>query len=56
MNEHILYVLRWAALAIPGAWLLQQARKRIRNYYVAMMLSQAALGWVVYYLDRWILQ
>ncbi len=53
--RYILYVLRWMALAIPGAWCLVQARKVIPNTYAAMIVSQGLLGAAVYFVDRWIL-
>ncbi len=50
--QHSIYTFRWIALAIPGAWFLLQVQKRIKNTYVAMVVSQGMLGAAVFFLDR----
>lgn len=58
--EHFLYTLRWIILAIPGAilldWTSRVLYKRGMTYkwslYLAMLLTQAGLGFTVYYLDK----
>ncbi len=50
--QHSLYILRWIALAIPGAMFLLQVQKRIKNTYWAMIVSQGILGAMVYFLDK----
>jgi len=56
VGRYILYILRWVALAIPGAWFLVQVQKVISSTYLAMICSQGILGAVVYFIDRWIFQ
>lgn len=51
---HLLYILRWAVLAIPGAWLLAQVEERVAGRYKPMLISQVTLGAVVFFVDRWI--
>jgi len=45
--QHGVYIMRWVALAVPGAWFLVQVQKRIKGTYAAMVVSQAILGMVV---------
>lgn len=54
MIKYLLYVLRWAVLAIPGALFFNKVRQLlgIENVYVAMIISQAAMGAMVYFVDR----
>ena len=54
MVKYFLYVLRWIALAIPGALFFNQVKEifNIQNVYLAMLISQAILGAMVYFLDR----
>ena len=54
MVKYFLYVLRWIALAIPGALFFNQVKEifNIQNVYLAMLISQAMLGAMVYFLDR----
>ena len=40
MRSYVLYVLRWMALAVPGAWFLVQVQNVIENTYLAMVISQ----------------
>lgn len=51
-KKHAIYVLRWALLAIPGTYVLAVAQKYIANLYVAMIVSQAVLGYFVYFIDK----
>ena len=50
--RYALYVLRWAVLAIPGAWFLIQVQAVIQNTYIAMLTSQAILGAIIYFVDK----
>lgn len=52
--KYLLYVLRWTVLAIPGALFFNQVRQilDIQNVYVAMIISQALMGAMVYFVDR----
>lgn len=50
--RYILYVARWAALAIPGAVLMDIVLGWNFNVYVSMVGTQALLGSVVYHLDK----
>jgi hypothetical protein len=52
--KYLLYVLRWIVLAIPGALFFNQVKEilNIQNVYIAMLVSQAILGAMVYFLDR----
>ena len=54
MIKYTLYVLRWTVLAIPGALFFNKVRELldIDNVYVAMVISQAMMGAMVYFLDR----
>lgn len=54
MAKYLLYVLRWTVLAIPGALFFNQVREilDIQNVYVAMIISQALMGAIVYFVDR----
>jgi hypothetical protein len=54
MIKYLLYVLRWVVLAIPGAMFFNKVREilNVENVYVAMVISQALMGAMVYFLDR----
>ncbi len=53
VKRWVLYVLRWAALAVPGAWLLAQVQAAMPGHsYWAMILSQVTLGGGVFFVDR----
>ncbi len=54
MIKYILYVLRWTVLAIPGALFFNKVREllHIDNVYLAMIISQAMMGAMVYFVDR----
>ena len=54
MIKYLLYVLRWTVLAIPGALFFNKVRELlgIENVYVAMIISQAVMGAMVYFVDR----
>jgi len=54
MVKYLLYVLRWVILAVPGALFFTNVRKilGIENVYAAMVISQAMMGAMVYFLDR----
>lgn len=50
--RYCIYILRWIALAIPGAYFLTLVQGYIQATYPAMMISQAILGAVVYHVDK----
>jgi hypothetical protein len=52
--KYLLYVLRWVVLAVPGALFFNKAREilGIENVYAVMVISQAVMGAMVYFLDR----
>jgi hypothetical protein len=52
--KYLLYVLRWIVLAVPGALFFNKVREifGIDNVYVAMVISQALMGAMVYFADR----
>ena len=54
MAKYFLYVGRWVVLAIPGALFFNKAREilGIENVYAVMVISQAVMGAMVYFLDR----
>src|SRR5512145_1457965 len=54
MLKYFLYILRWIVLAVPGALFFNEVRRifGIENVYVAMVISQAVMGAVVYFADR----
>ncbi len=54
MLKYLLYVLRWIILAIPGALFFNKAKEilGIENVYLVMVISQAVMGAMVYFLDR----
>ena len=54
MIKYLLYVLRWVILAVPGALFFDNARRLlgIENVYTAMVISQAMMGAMVFFLDR----
>ncbi|OPY77083.1 MAG: hypothetical protein A4E65_02918 [Syntrophorhabdus sp. PtaU1.Bin153] len=54
MVKYALYVLRWVVLAVPGALFFNKVREifGINDVYVAMIISQAIMGGMVYFLDR----
>ncbi len=54
-KKYFLYVTRWVVLAIPGALLLDVVNQYM-NVYPAMILTQAFLGAIVFWIDRWILK
>jgi hypothetical protein len=53
MLRYLLYILRWVVLAIPGALLFNKVKQifGIEDVYVAMMMSQAMMGAMVYFID-----
>jgi hypothetical protein len=54
MLKYLLYILRWVVLAIPGALFFNKVKQifGIEDVYVAMMMSQAMMGAMVYFIDR----
>lgn len=54
MLKYLLYVLRWVVLAIPGALFFNKVKQifGIDDVYLAMMVSQAMMGAMVYFIDR----
>lgn len=54
MVKYLLYVLRWVVLAVPGALFFNKVREYlgIENVYVVMVISQAVMGAMVYFIDR----
>jgi len=52
--KYALYVLRWVILAIPGALFFNKVRQifGINDVYAAMIISQALMGAMVYFIDR----
>ncbi len=54
MVKYLLYVLRWVVLAIPGALFFNKVRQifGVENVYTAMVISQAIMGALVYFVDR----
>jgi hypothetical protein len=52
--KYLLYVLRWTVLAVPGALFFNKVREifSIEDVYVAMVVSQAIMGAMVYFVDR----
>jgi hypothetical protein len=54
MFKYLLYVLRWVVLAIPGALFFNRVKQvfGIEDVYLAMMISQAIMGAMVYFIDR----
>ncbi len=54
MVKYILYILRWTVLAIPGALFFNKVKEifGIENVYLAMIISQAMMGAMVYFVDR----
>lgn len=54
MVKYFLYILRWTVLAIPGALFFNKVRElfAIDNVYTAMIISQALMGAMVYFIDR----
>jgi len=54
MVKYFLYVIRWVALAVPGALFFNKVREffGIESVYLAMVISQALMGGMVYFLDR----
>jgi len=53
ITKHLLYVLRWAVLAVPGAMLLDITLKRFPegNIYLVMIFTQTILGAIVFFVD-----
>ena len=51
MIRYILYVLRWVILAYPGHFALQFALRYL-DPLPAMLISQGALGAVVFVIDK----
>jgi hypothetical protein len=54
--KYLLYVLRWVVLAIPGALFFNKVKQvfGIEDVYLAMVISQAMMGAMVYFVDRMI--
>ena len=50
--RYLLYIVRWAAFAVPGALLMDIVLGWKFNVYVSMISTQALLGSVVYHLDK----
>ena len=63
MKSYALYVLRWIVCAVPGAFFLNLVKNwfswlhlsQTTELYAAMVVSQAALGAVIFFIDRKIL-
>lgn len=54
IETYLLYLLRWALLAIPGAWFLKKIQKVIPGLYAPMIVSQVLTGMWVFFVDKWI--
>ena len=54
MVKYLLYILRWIVLAVPGELFFTKAKELLGldNVYVVMIISQAVMGAMVYFLDR----
>jgi hypothetical protein len=54
MVKYILYILRWTVLAIPGALFFNKVKEifGVENVYLAMIISQAMMGAMVYFVDK----
>ena len=54
MVKYLLYILRWVVLAVPGALFFSKAKELLGldNVYIVMIISQAVMGAMVYFLDR----
>jgi hypothetical protein len=54
MVKYLLYILRWVVLAVPGALFFNKVRQLfgIESVYVAMVVSQAVMGAMVYFVDK----
>ncbi len=52
IKTYCLYVARWGVLAVPGAAFLVWVSKYITNTYLAMVVSQMALGAIIYFVDK----
>ena len=54
MVKYLLYILRWIVLAVPGALFFNKVRQvfGIEDVYVAMVVSQAVMGAMVYFVDK----
>ena len=52
LKRYGLYVARWGVLAVPGAAFLVWVSKYITNTYLAMVVSQMALGAIIFFVDR----
>jgi len=52
--KYLLYVLRWVVLAVPGALFFNKVKQifGIEDVYLAMIISQAVMGAMVYFVDR----
>lgn len=55
IKKYIIYDLRWIILAIPGAALLDWVSNYL-SLYPAMLLTQAFLGLIVFWIDKFIIQ
>lgn len=54
--QYVLYILRWALLAYPGAILVELLNKKWpwlnrKSFKTKMVITQALLGAVVYWID-----
>lgn len=54
--SYLLYDLRWIIAAIPGAIFLDIVMKLIPGVFLPMIISQAILGLIFFWIDRKILK
>lgn len=50
--QYGIYIFRWGVLAIPGALFFSLVQAVVPGVYAPMLVSQVALGAVVYFIDK----
>jgi hypothetical protein len=51
IKQYLIYDLRWILLAIPGSWLYNYILNKVKSPMKAMVISQALMGLIVFWID-----
>jgi hypothetical protein len=51
IKQYLVYDLRWILLAVPSSWIYNYILNKVKSPMKAMIISQALMGLVVFWID-----
>lgn len=51
IKQYFIYDFRWILLAVPSSWLYNYILSKVKTPMKAMIISQALMGLVVFWID-----